>query len=92
GLSNEAAWNIAQRMYWGPSEDPSVLGIGEIINSDKIPYSNKAIYNQLNVTYAKGPDGNYWATPFKRQSYLQALGLPFGHEILAPTTPGVTLD
>jgi hypothetical protein len=52
----------------------------------------KVTYNQLNTTYAIGPDGRPWATPFKRTNALQALGLPIPHGTHDGGKGGLTVD
>ena len=74
GLTRTQASYRAQRLLSGPKDDNSVLGFADILWSDKIPYSNKRKYQQLNTTYVKGPDGYPWATGFKRGGVIQQLG------------------
>lgn len=50
---------------------------------------SEAVYKQLNTTYAIGPDGRPWATPFQRQNVLQSLGVPVAHR-MTEIIPGVT--
>jgi hypothetical protein len=50
---------------------------------------SEATYKQLNTTYAIGPDGRPWATPFQRMNVMQSLGIPTAHR-MTETIPGVT--
>ena len=84
----QARWRW-RRFWWGDDTDPGSPGLRSIIYSDQIPLNPDTEYTQLNVTWAIGPDGKYWATPFKRTSVAQALGLPIPHTV-AETIPGVT--
>ena len=76
GLTNTQAVDRAERLFYGPYDDPSVVGFADILWSDKIPYSNTRKYQQLNTTYVPGPDGFPWATGFGRTGPLQQIGLP----------------
>lgn len=78
GLDSYGAERRMKRMMYGPQEDPSVLGLAEILFSKDIPATGKAVYEQLNTTYVIGPEGRPVATGFKRGGFLSALGLqPF---------------
>jgi hypothetical protein len=76
GMTNTQAVARAKRLFYGPIEDPSVVGFSDILWSNKIPYSNTRLYKQLNTTYVTGPDGYPWATGFKRGGLLSQLGFP----------------
>jgi hypothetical protein len=91
GLPPESAAYRMRRYWYGDNSDPSSVGLRELLYSDKIPEKGGADYNQLNVTYVIGPDGKPWATPFQRQTLLQAAGIPMPSRI-APTAPGTRLD
>ena len=65
--------NYLTKLYMdGDWTTPDVPGLRDIIWSKKafeglIPYSGTAEYLQLNTSYVKGPDGNFWATGVSRQ-------------------------
>lgn len=75
GLDETKANTRMKRLWYGPSADPTVQGIGDILWSKDISYSDKVEYNQLNTTYVTGPDGRPWATGFTRDGLFGALGL-----------------
>lgn len=75
GLDQSKATSRMKRLWYGPLEDPSVQGIGDILWSKDISYDEKVTYNQLNTTYVIGPDGRPWATGFTRDGLFGALGL-----------------
>jgi hypothetical protein len=91
GLTSQQAWFVAQRYFYGDNTDPNSVGLSDLVNSNLIPRSNTVKYNQLNVTYAKGPDGRYWATPFERATFLGAIGVPIPQQVEAPRN-GTYLD
>lgn len=75
GLSEDDAM---QRMYdiWnGPKNNPYVTPLwqvvwsqGEFQNENGLPFNETVRYNQLNTTWAVGPDGKMWATGVARHS------------------------
>ena len=75
GLDEAAAKKRMQSLWFGPYEDPTIPGLKDYLWSDQIPYSATVVYNQLNTTYIKGPDGNMWATGVPRAKLMGALGL-----------------
>lgn len=75
GLDETKAQSRMKRLWYGPTSDPSVKGIGDILWSKDISYSDTVEYNQLNTTYVTGPDGRPWATGFTRDGLMGALGL-----------------
>lgn len=75
GLDQTKATSRMKRLWYGPTADPTVQGIGDILWSKDISYSDKVEYNQLNTTYVTGPDGRPWATGFTRDGLLGAMGL-----------------
>jgi hypothetical protein len=89
GLPESAAKYRANRLWWGDQENPAAPGLREIIYSNKISVQSEATYKQLNTTYAIGPDGRPWATPFQRMNVMQSLGVPTAHR-MTETIPGVT--
>lgn len=91
GLPEETAKWRARRLWKGDQDDPTSVGLRELLYSDQIPYSPTAEYNQLNVTYTLGPDGRPWATPFTRGTVAQAFGIPWPHKMVRPRE-GTTLD
>ena len=77
GLSLKVAQSRGRRLWYGNTfEDPEATGLRAVLWDDKIPWTGKVTYNQLNTTYMMGPDGRPWATPFGRQNLLQSLGIP----------------
>jgi hypothetical protein len=76
GMTNTQAVSRAKRLFYGPLDNPDIVGFSDILWSDQIAYSNKRQYKQLNTTYVRGPDGYPWATGFKRGGVLAQLGLP----------------
>lgn len=92
GLSQQSAEYRMRRIMRGDDSNPDAPGLRDILYSDKIiPYSGKARYNQLNMTYMIGPDGKPWATPFGRQNVAQALGIPLPSTPV-PAGPGMRKD
>ena len=75
GLDQTKATSRMKRLWYGPTSDPSIQGLGDLLWSKDISYSDKVEYNQLNTTYIIGPDGRPWATGFKRDGLMGALGL-----------------
>jgi hypothetical protein len=75
GLDHSKAVSRMKRLWYGPSENPDVVGIGDVLWSKDISYSDTLTYNQLNTTYVQGPDGMPWATGFSRGGLLTALGI-----------------
>jgi hypothetical protein len=75
GLDQTKATSRMKRLWYGPIEDPSIQGLGDILWSRDISYDDKATYNQLNTTYVQGPDGRPWATGWTRDGLMGALGL-----------------
>ena len=72
--SGMSSWdaNAHTRAIWqGPQYDSTVPGLEDIIWSKgayegTIPSKQSTEYRQLNTTYIKGPDGNFWATGVNR--------------------------
>lgn len=75
GLDQTKATQRMKRLWYGPIDDPSVQGLGDLLWSKDISYSDKLTYKQLNTTYIQGPDGKPWATGFTRGDVFSALGL-----------------
>jgi hypothetical protein len=75
GLDQTKATSRMKRLWFGPLDDPSIQGLGDILWSKDISYSDTATYNQLNTTYVMGPDGRPWATGWTRDGIAGALGL-----------------
>lgn len=75
GLDETKANARMKRIWYGPTSDPTVQGLGELLWSKDLSYSDTLEYNQLNTTYVMGPDGRPWATGFTRDGVLGALGL-----------------
>jgi hypothetical protein len=75
GLDQTKATARMKRLWYGPTSDPSVQGLGDILFSKNISYQPMATYNQLNTTYVMGPDGRPWATGITRGNLMTALGI-----------------
>jgi hypothetical protein len=90
GLGREEAEYAAKRVWYG-DETSDVPGLRDFVWNKEIPWTNRASYNQLNVTYTIGPDGKPWATPFQKQTLMQAFGIPLPHVTPQPG-PGTHLD
>jgi hypothetical protein len=79
GLDQTKATSRMKRLWYGPTSDPAVMGLGDLLwlkpEEGGIPYSRGITYNQLNTTYVQGPDGRPWATGFTRDGLMGALGL-----------------
>ena len=72
--ANGRAWGI----LYGSDTNPDVPALKDVIWGEKqfkglIPFKQTQQYLQLNTTYVKGPDGNYWATGVSRH-LLDTLG------------------
>ena len=68
GLDKTKATKRMNRLWYGPQDDPKIQGLGDILFSKDISYSDTLEYNQLNTTFVKGPDGLPWATGFGRSA------------------------
>jgi hypothetical protein len=68
GLDESAATKRVNRLWYGPTEDPSIPGIKDYLWSDQISYDKSVTYKQLNTTFVQGPDGRPWATGFRRDN------------------------
>jgi hypothetical protein len=75
GLDQTKATSRMKRLWYGPIEDPTIQGLGDILWSKDISFDQTATYNQLNTTYVQGPDGRPWATGWTRDGLMSALGL-----------------
>jgi hypothetical protein len=75
GLDKTKATSRMKRLWYGPLEDQSIQGIGDILWSDNISYTDTLKFQQLNTTYVMGPDGRPWATSWTRDGVMGALGL-----------------
>lgn len=75
GLDEYQAKARMNELWRGPSTNPEIPGLQDILWSDQIPYSPSIKYNQLNTTYVTGPDGMPWATGVTRDSLHNAFGL-----------------
>lgn len=74
GLTEAKAKSRMYRLWNGPSDQPDVLGLRDILWSKKIPYNKDVKYVQLNTTYVMGPDGKPWATGATRDGLYNAFG------------------
>lgn len=70
GMSESAAKNLANEIFWGPYGQPEIQGLNDLIFSSEISSSPTAEYYQLNTTYTIGPDGRPWATGVERDNLL----------------------
>lgn len=75
GLSETDAIKRVNRLWYGPTEDPSIPGIKDFLWSDQISYDKTLTYKQLNTTYVQGPDGRPWATGFRRDNLFNLTGI-----------------
>jgi len=75
GLSESDAMKRVNRLWYGPTEDPTIPGIKDFLWSDQISYDKTLTYKQLNTTYVQGPDGNPWATGFRRDNLFNLSGI-----------------
>jgi hypothetical protein len=75
GLDQTKATSRMKRLWYGPTSDPSVVGLGDLLWSKDISYEDTLKFNQLNTTYVMGPDGMPWATGWERAGLMGALGL-----------------
>jgi hypothetical protein len=75
GLSEYDAKGRMYDIWYGPKDDPSVIGLQDIVWSDQIPYGPSEQYFQLNTTYVIGPDGRPWATGVTRDLLSSVFGL-----------------
>jgi hypothetical protein len=73
GLDRSQAVTRMKRLWYGPTDDPTVQGIGDLLWSKDISYSKQIQYKQLNTTYVTGPDGMPWATGFTRTGVMPGL-------------------
>ena len=90
GLSREAATYRAKRIWYGGQiDDPDAVGLGDLLWSKDISFSDKTTFKQLNTTYVTGPDGRPWATGFTRDGMLGALGIKPVNRTLATVTGDV---
>lgn len=93
GLDLATAQSRARRLWYGNTfEDPSATGLRAVLWDDKIPWTGKVTYNQLNTTFMLGPDGKPWATPFGRGNLLQSLGIPLPHRAVQSMGGGLERD
>lgn len=93
GLSLKVAQSRGRRLWYGNTfEDPEATGLRAVLWDDKIPWTGKVTYNQLNTTYMMGPDGRPWATPFGRQNLLQSLGIPLPIRAVQSAGGGLSRD
>ena len=75
GLDDAAAVKRVNRLWYGPTEDPTIPGIKDYLWSDQISYDKTLTYAQLNTTYVQGPDGKPWATGFSRRNLFNMTGI-----------------
>jgi hypothetical protein len=75
GLSESEAMKRVNRLWYGPTEDPTIPGIKDFLWSDQISYDKTLTYKQLNTTYVQGPDGRPWATGFRRDNWFNFAGI-----------------
>ena len=77
GLNEYKARAKMNEVWYGPSTNPSVPGLEDIVwgkgrYENLISYKASDRYYQLNTTYVMGPDGKPWATGISR-NLLQTL-------------------
>lgn len=88
GLDKRAAEYRMYRLMNGTSQ---WQGMKDILYSQQVPGDATRIYGQLNTTVVMGPDGLPWATNFKRDSFMGAMGFA---PLLGPNAaaPGTSRD
>lgn len=79
GLPQYVAEKRVSRLWYGPKDDPTVMGVEDMLYSKKIPITSTLKYKQLNTTFAKGPDGKMWATGISRNALLGFFGFQTYH-------------
>lgn len=75
GLTEAKAKSRMYNIWYGPSTDPTAIGLKDVLWSDQVSYARDLRYNQLNTTYVMGPDGRPWATGATRDSLMNAFGM-----------------
>jgi len=75
GLDESAAMKRVNRLWYGPTEDPTIPGIKDFLWSSEISYDKTVTYKQLNTTYVMGPDSRPWATGFRRDNLFNLTGI-----------------
>lgn len=75
GLSESKAKSRMYKIWNGPGDDPTVLGLKDILWDDRLNYAKDMKYYQLNTTYTIGPDGKPWATGATRDSLHNFFGI-----------------
>lgn len=78
GLDEVQAKKLMGETWYGSSTNPWATPLRDVVWSHDIGWGPTQHYNQLNTTYVMGPDGQPWATGFKRTSLLGAFGLGIG--------------
>lgn len=92
GLDETKARSRMKRIMSGPLDTPEVPGLGDLLWSKDISYSENQTYLQHNTSYVMGPDGRPWATGFKRDNLLGALGLQPLKTMIPPVSDAVSMD
>ena len=92
GLTESHALSRAKRIMGGTYGDSTSLGIADYLFSDKIPYTDKLVYNQLNTTYVTGPDGKPTSTGFHRDGLWGVLGVKPLIGQYTPEKPNMGVD
>ena len=93
GLHESVARARAKRIWYGRTfEDPNAIGLQHILWSTDIPRKGSVEYKQLNLTYAMGPDGKPWATPFSRDKMAGVFGIPTPIKSVFSTENGLGVD
>lgn len=90
GMSPQSAEYRKRRLWFG-DYSTGVPGLKQFVYNDALPYKPYQEYTQLNVTFAPGPDGSMWATPFTRTNWLGAIGIPVPHS-MEPLPEGLGYD
>lgn len=75
GMSESQAKGRMYKIWNGPGDDPTVLGLKDILWDDRLNYAKDMKYYQLNTTYTIGPDGKPWATGATRDSLHNFFGV-----------------
>jgi hypothetical protein len=89
--TDQATWRM-RRIMFGVNAVAGAPTLNDLLYTDKIPYSDKMEYNQLNTTYTPGPNGLPMATGFHREGFFGAIGLRPINKVWTPEETGMGGD
>ena len=97
GLNEYKAKAKMNEVWYGPSTNPSVPGLEDIVwgkgvYENVISYNASDRYYQLNTTYVMGPDGKPWATGISRNLLQTLAGFMPLHGFNTGTIGGLNTD